>query len=77
MSTEAMKLALEALNSFPHRHLTPLVSDARTALREALAQPQQELVAWANPNDLQNFDMKVRTNAGTLHTVPLYTKDQI
>jgi hypothetical protein len=45
MSTEAMKLALEALNSFPHRHLTPLVSDARTALREALAQPQQEPVA--------------------------------
>ena len=144
MSKEAMKLALEALNSFPHRHLTPLVSDARTALREALAQPQQEPVpaaiktvieamqvdpeyawswhcniamafvdaggdhytgnqgaarfmkmlanvepahelpsppaqpqqepvAWANPNDLQNFDMKVRTNAGTLHTVPLYT----
>ena len=40
---------------------------------EALAQPQQEPVAWANPNDLQNFDMKVRTNAGPLHTVPLYT----
>ena len=37
------------------------------------AQPQQEPVAWANPNDLQNFDLKVRTNAGPLHTVPLYT----
>ena len=30
-------------------------------------------VAWVNPNDLQNFDMKVRTNGGPLHTVPLYT----
>ena len=37
------------------------------------AQPQQEPVAWANPNDLQNFDLKVRTNGGPLHTVPLYT----
>jgi len=36
-------------------------------------QPEQEPVAWANPNDLQNFDMKVRTNGGPLHTVPLYT----
>lgn len=44
-----------------------------TRLEKALAQPQQEPVAWANPNDLQNFDMKVRTNAGPLHTVPLYT----
>lgn len=39
---------LEALNSFPHRHLTPFISDTRTALQEALAQPQpqQEPVAW-------------------------------
>lgn len=28
--------------------------------------------AWANPTDLQNFDMKVRTNGGPLHTVPLF-----
>jgi hypothetical protein len=35
--------------------------------------PPQEPLAWANPNDLQNFDMKVRTNGGPLHTVPLYT----
>ena len=37
---------------------------------------QQEPVAWANPNDLQNFDMKVRTNGGPLHTMPLYTSPQ-
>jgi hypothetical protein len=36
-------------------------------------EPEQEPVAWANPHDLQNFDMKVRTNGGPLHTVPLYT----
>ena len=48
--------------------------DAIAALNEALAEQQAaEPVAWANPNDLQNFDMKVRTNGGPLHTVPLYT----
>jgi hypothetical protein len=35
------------------------------------AAPVQEPVAWANPNDLKNFDMKVRTNGGPLHTVAL------
>jgi hypothetical protein len=35
---EVMKQALEALNSFPHRHLTPFISDARTSLRTALEQ---------------------------------------
>lgn len=40
----------------------------------ALAEQQPaKPAAWANPNDLQNFDMKVRTNGGPLHTVPLYT----
>ena len=43
------------------------------ALAEQPVQPQQEPVAWANPNDLQNFDLKVRANGGPLHTVPLYT----
>ena len=51
MSKEAMKLALEA---FEHLQPTALTSfytigdrnKAITALREALAQPQQEPVAW-------------------------------
>jgi len=30
-------------------------------------------VAWAHRGDLQNFDMRVRTNGDPLHTVPLYT----
>jgi hypothetical protein len=41
------------------------------AIKQALAAPVQEPVAWANPNDLKNFDMKVRTNGGPLHTLPL------
>ena len=44
---------------------------AITAIKQALAAPVQEPVAWANPNDLKNFDMKVRTNGGPLHTVAL------
>jgi hypothetical protein len=36
-------------------------------------QPNQEPVAWANKDDLQNFDMRVRTGGGPYHTVPLYT----
>ena len=86
MSTEAMKLALEALEKLNNTKsywwqevdddVTDQLLNAETALREALAQPQQEPAAWANPNDLQNFDMKVRTNAGPLHTVPLYTSPQ-
>jgi hypothetical protein len=39
-------------------------------LRAAQPAPVQP-VAWANPNELKNFDMKVRTNGGPLHTVPL------
>ena len=50
MSKEVMQQALEALNSFPTRHLTPFISSARTAVREALAeQPaQQEPVKWSD-----------------------------
>ena len=39
---EALKLALEALNSFPTKHLTPFISSARTAIREALASEASE-----------------------------------
>ena len=70
MSTEAMKLAKAW---FERNTYGDEAVDVYEALCEALAQPQQEPVAWANPNDLQNFDLKVRTNGGPLHTVPLYT----
>ena len=37
------------------------------------AKGEHEPVAWANAADLQNFDMRVRTNRDHYHTVPLYT----
>ena len=65
-----MQQALDALNLE-----TPVGAyfELKNALRYRLRQPEQEPVAWANSNDLQNFDMRVRTNGGPLHTVPLYT----
>ena len=44
----ALKLALEALNSFPTKHLTPFISSARTAIREALAEPSEALASGAS-----------------------------
>ena len=44
----ALKLALEALNSFPAKHLTPFISSARTAIREALAEPSEALASEAS-----------------------------
>ena len=46
---------------------------AMHVLTQALAQPEHEPVAWANSSDLENFDMRVRTNRDHYHTVPLYT----
>ena len=66
MSTEAMKLALEALESCDTGHITDgsrqwyderLVDKAITALQEVLAQPQQEPVAWAIFTDAGNARM--------------------
>jgi hypothetical protein len=72
---------LEALNSFPHRHLTPFISDTRTALQEALAQPQQEPVAWAIFTNAGNARMwstfqphlQKLADAEGLTITPLYT----
>ena len=79
MSKEAMKQALEKIaNALPAYIDGVAAREYLTVIHKALAeQPaQQEPVAWANPNDLQNFDMKVRTNGGPLHTMPLYTSPQ-
>jgi hypothetical protein len=54
---------------YPHK----VATEAAALLRDRLAQPEQEPVAWANSFDLQNFDMKVRTGPDLHHTVPLYT----
>jgi hypothetical protein len=50
-----------------------ILSDALAESRREVAalKALQEPVAWANPSDLKNFDMKVRTNGGPLHTVAL------
>jgi hypothetical protein len=50
--TEALKLALDALGKakrqIVHANIAPhgCIEDARAALRDALAQPEQEPVAW-------------------------------
>ena len=81
MSTEAMKLALEALGLYA-RTLAPTETqkkgmEAITALDEALAQPQQEPVAWVFRKSLiQKFrwhrDKPVGQEA-LLYWEPLYT----
>ena len=68
------RLAEEWAQLDPTDPLRGLISDAIAEINKQPA--QQEPVAWANPNDLQNFDMKVRTNGGPLHTMPLYTSPQ-
>ena len=40
---------------------------------DEIVKDEHEPVAWANSFDLQNFDMKVRTDPDLHHTVPLYT----
>ena len=79
MSTEAMKLALEALEETVHWRTTGIgrppeqtAIDAITALQEALAQPQQEPVAWADMSN-QDRDVGLSWTPGQFHTVPLYT----
>jgi hypothetical protein len=52
--------------------VTPYVIDCPRC-GHCCPQPEQEPVAWANKDDLQNFDMRVRTGGGVYHTVPLYT----
>jgi len=68
MSTEAMKLALEALKGSTDKTLS---IRAITTLREALAQPQQEPVAWLDPWTQNNVTTDY--DAYGKHGIPLYT----
>ena len=88
MSTEAMKLALEALEGIHPGNMTPMAEEywnkAITALQEALAQPQQEPVAWAISYDGETpyaiwpdgdgalLDLEVKRQGGTTCKLPLY-----
>jgi hypothetical protein len=75
---DLMHQALDALEFIPScgsiiGHVAEMKQVAAvSALRDRLAQPEKEPVAWANRGDLQNFDMRVRTNGDPMHTVPLY-----
>jgi len=69
---EALKMALDALETL-HSHRTDIAS-AITALKEALAQPEQEPVAWMNdstPSGIFARHMEGAKNFGC--TIPLYT----
>ena len=69
---EALKLALEALETKGEHH--PRVYQAITAIKEALAQPEQEPVAWMNdstPSGIFARHMEGAKNFGC--TIPLYT----
>lgn len=78
MSIEAIKQALEYIkatnksSSFwlvPESNLNKTVNALTVAIEQA---ERQEPVAWANKDDLEKFDMRVRTNCDHYHTVPLY-----
>ena len=105
MSKEAMKLALEALETiakvehpshkvthrkpvnghvvtiYPHK----VASDAITALKQALEQPEPEPVAWAisfdgetpytlwDGGDCALLDIEVKRHGGKTRKMPLYT----
>ena len=70
---EALKLALEAFDSMIGRK-PERVEQAITAIKEALAQPEQEPVAWMNdstPSGIFARHMEGAKNFGC--TIPLYT----
>lgn len=69
--TEALKLALEALEMWCPMTATYLNTrdKAITALQEALAQPQQEPVAWMNAKR----DMTYLYGPYNADDIPLYT----
>ena len=73
-----MKLALEALGLYA-RTLAPTETqkkgvEATTALREALAEQQQEPVAWMHTNAIGHVYFRKNPQDKTLNPVPLYTR---
>jgi hypothetical protein len=49
---EALKLALEALKQIDEAMPFPVAKLAQSVIKEALAQPEQEPVAWISPKEL-------------------------
>ena len=72
---EALKLALEALETSMYPQQKQL--QAITAIKEALAQPEQEPVAWIEHHkggDNLNWE---EVNHPYAKATPLYTKDNL
>jgi hypothetical protein len=80
MTKEALKLALEALGWTDEWRPQGLKEEAITAIKEALAQPEQEPVAWGmEQSDGEILDVitpeeHARVEGG--YTVPLYRHPQ-
>ena len=75
MSREAMQMALEALEILTDGYDGTEVGveiEAITALRERLAQPEQEPVAWADMA-VRGEDKGLSWTPGHFHKTPLYT----
>ena len=75
---EVLKLALEALEEAwyhvgtfqPTEKAIDLYDEARTAIKEALAQPEQEPVAWADHGVVNWIADKQFKHASLLYTIP-------
>ena len=81
---EALKLALEALKwSKPHADAEITYNEAITAIKEALAQPEQEPVAWIDefgnvfPLGAQRGPKHLNEPMKPLYTAPPQRKPQI
>jgi DNA-directed RNA polymerase subunit RPC12/RpoP len=73
---EALRRALEALEDERYVSRYSHISEAITAIKEALAQPVQEPVAWADKQSLDqiaNFDATIYAKGGFDNATPLYT----
>ena len=78
MDRELMQQALEAMLAFPD-DISDEMFEAIRALKERLAQPEQEPVAWASKRTLdciKDFDGTIYANGGFDDAVPLYTAPQ-
>jgi hypothetical protein len=78
MSKEAMKLALEALEYWDvHGRLHQPTEEAITAIKEALAQPEQEpvayLVLFEGAGKLLEFTKGNYLHGAKVEHIPLYT----
>jgi hypothetical protein len=74
---EALKLAQKALDVVKLQYTQNChVNEAITAIKKALAQPEQEPVAWADKESLDqiaNFDATIYAKGGFDNAAPLYT----